>query len=157
MSREKYKDLSQEELLDKIEELEGKIVDYKKETKSTKSESFKTIEDLQAQIDELKKSNKKTENDDFLKDKKISEDEKKIFEEKIAKGYDKEDAYLIATRESSKISANQEEISKNNLPGSDVDLGGKEIKYSDLGNLSQEEYNSVMDKVDAGEIKVLPE
>lgn len=156
-AKEKYWEMSQDELFAKIDELEDKIVDYKKETKSTKSESSKTIEDLQAQIDELKKSNKKTENDDFLKDKKISEDEKKIFEEKLAKWYDKEDAYLIATKESSKISANQDEIWKNDLPGNDINIWGKEIKFSDLWNLSQEDYNSVMDKVDSWEMKVIGE
>lgn len=156
-AKEKYSSLNQEELLNKIDELEGKIVDYKKETKTTKSESSKTIEDLQARIEELEKSNKKTENDDFLKDKKISDDEKKIYEEKVSKWYEKEDAYLIATKESSKISTNQEEIWKNDLPWSDVTIWGKEIKYSDLWNLSQEEYNSVMDKVDSGEMKVISE
>ncbi len=157
MSREKYQELTQDELLDKIEELEGKIVDYKKETKTTKSESSKTIENLQARIEELEKSNKKTENDDFLKNKKISEDEKKVYEEKIAKGYDKEDAYLIATKESSKISANQEEIWKNDLPWNDIIIWGKEIRFSDLWKLSQEEYNKVRDDIDAWKIKLVNE
>lgn len=156
-AKEKYSSLNQEELLNKIDELEGKIVEYKKETKTTKSESSKTIEDLQAQIDELKNQNKKTENDDFLKNKKISDDEKKIYEEKIAKGYDKEDAYLIATKESSKISANQEEIWKNDLPWNDIIIWGKEIRFSDLWKLSQEEYNKVRDDIDAWKIKLVNE
>ena len=58
-AKEKYWEMSQNELFAKIDELEWKIVEYKKETKSTKSESSKTIEDLQAQIDELKNQNKK--------------------------------------------------------------------------------------------------
>ena len=145
-AKEKYWEMSQEELFAKIDELEGKIVDYKKETKSTKTESSKTIEDLKSRIEELEKSNKNSENDNFLKDKKLSEDEKKIFEDKLAKGYDKEDAYLIATKESSKISEN-----------SDINIWGSEIKFSDLWNLSQEDYNSVMSKVDAWEMKVIAE
>lgn len=156
-AREKYSSLSEDEIFAKIDELEGKIVDYKKQTKSTKSESSRTIEDLQAQINELKNQNKKSENDDFLKDKNISEDERKIYEEKISKGYDKEDAFLIATKESSKINENISEIWKNDLPWSDFNIGGKEIKYSDLANLSQEEYNNVMDKVDSWEMKVISE
>lgn len=156
-AREKYSSLSEDEIFAKIDELEKKIVDYKKQTKSTKSESSKTIEDLQAQINELKNQNKKSENDDFLKDKNISEDERKIYEEKISKGYDKEDAFLIATKESSKINENISEIWKNDLPWSDFNIGWKEIKYSDLANLSQEEYNNVMNKVDAWEMKVISE
>lgn len=156
-AKEKYWEMSQEELFAKIDELEGKIVDYKKETKSTKTESSKTIEDLKSRIEELEKSNKNSENDNFLKDKKLSEDEKKIFEDKLAKGYDKEDAYLIATKESSKISENREEIWKNSLPWSDINIWGSEIKFSDLWNLSQEDYNSVMSKVDAWEMKVIAE
>lgn len=156
-AREKYSSLSEDEIFAKIDELEGKIVEYKKETKSTKSESSRTIEDLQAQIDELKKSNSKNEIDEFLKGKKISEDEKNIFLEKLEKGYDKEDAFLIATRESSKINENISEIWKNDLPWSDFNICGKEIKYSDLANLSQEDYNNVMDKVDSWEMKVISE
>lgn len=157
MSREKYQELTQDELLDKIEELEWKIVDYKKEIKTTKSESSKTIEDLQIQINELEKSSKNSENEDFLKNKKLSDDEKKIFDEKVAKWYDKEDAYLIATKESSKILNNQEEIWKNSLPWKDWNVWGSGIKYSELWNLSQEEYNKTMEKVDSWEIKVIPE
>ena len=162
-AKEKYSSLNQEELLNKIDELEWKIVDYKKETKTTKSESSKTIEDLQARIEELEKSNKKTENDDFLKNKKISDDEKKIYEEKIAKGYDKEDAYLIATKESSKISNNQEEISRNNLLGDDY-LNSKTISAEDYNKLASEawkseeglnKFASVDAKVSSWEIKII--
>ena len=141
-AKEKYWEMSQEELFAKIDELEGKIVDYKKETKSTKTESLKTIEDLKSRIEELEKSNKNSENDNFLKDKKLSEDEKKIFEDKLAKGYDKEDAYLIATKESSKISENREEIWKNSLPWNDYDLSN---------TISAEEYNKIALNATKGE------
>lgn len=154
---DKYWELSQEELLDKIDELEGKIVDYKKETKTTKSESLKTIEEMKSRIEELEKSNSISEKEDFLKDKNISSEEKKIFDEKVAKWYSKDDAYLIATKESRQILENKDEISKNTLYWEDSFLQSKEIKYSEIANLNQEEYNSIMDKVDTWEIKVIPE
>ena len=162
-AKEKYWEMSQNELFAKIDELEGKIVDYKKETKSTKSESSKTIEDLKSRIEELEKSNKNSENDNFLKDKKISDDEKKIYEEKNAKGYEKEDAYLIATKESSKISNNQEEISRNNLLGDDY-LNSKTIYAEDYNKLASEawkseeglnKFASVDAKVSSWEIKII--
>lgn len=165
MSREKYSDLSQDELLDKIEELEWKIVDYKKETKSTKNESSQTIKDLQEQINELKKSQNKIKKDDFLKDKKMTDSEKKIFEEKVAKGYDKEDAFLIATKESSEINKNQDEIWNNSLDGDD-DFWKDTISAIDYNNLALkateskedlEKFKNIDSKVISGELKVIEE
>lgn len=155
MSREQYEDYTFEELLNKVEELEWTVVEYKKEAKNTKKESTSTIENLQAELDALKKSNSEKEQKDFLEWKNISPEERKLYEDKIAKWYDKEDAYLIATKESKNLSDNQENISKNNLPGDDFNIWAKEIKMSDLANLSQENYNSVMTRVDAGEMKVI--
>ena len=158
MSREKYQELTQDELLDKIEELEGKIVDYKKETKTTKSESSKTIENLQNQIDELKRSNEKKDNEDFLRDKKFnSDEEKKVYEEKVNKWYSKEDAYTIATLDSKKQEKNQEDIKSNELDGDDVVSGEKTISMTKLANLSSEEYNKARDDIDAWKIKLVNE
>ena len=155
MSREQYEDYTFEELLNKVEELEWTVVEYKKEARNTKKESTSTIESLQAELDALKKLNSEKEQKDFLEWKNISPEERKLYEDKIAKWYDKEDAYFLATKESKNLSDNQENISKNNLPGDDFNIWAREIKMSDLANLPQENYNSVMTRVDAGEMKVI--
>ncbi len=154
MGREQYANLSSEELLDKIEELEGVIVEKKKETKSTKKESSKTIEDLQKQIDELKTGTQSTQIEVFLKDKNLSEDERKVFEEKLAKGLDKDEALFLATRESEKQKENQELMKKNQLDGTDAGGDKKTIPFDKLAELPQEEYNKTVAAIDAGTIEV---
>lgn len=151
---EKYKDLSQEDLLEKLYNSEQANIENKKKTKESKSEN----DELLKRIEELEKGSKKSELDDFLKDKNLSDDEKKIFEEKVNLWNSKEDAYFLATREKQEISQKQEQINKNTIDWEDVwDSNTKSIKYSELAELPQEQYNLVADKIDSWKIKVISE
>lgn len=107
-------------------------------------------------IEELEKGSKKSELDIFLKDKELSDEDKKSFDEMVKKWYDKEHAYQLATLEAQKATQNQKEIANNTLDGEDeVNPWKNKITMEELAELEQDQYNKTMDQVDAWKIEVV--
>ena len=157
---EKYSELSQEELLDKLHDSEQANVRNKQSKKEVEKEYEWKMWDMQKQIDELSKSSKSSEIENFLSGKQLSDEEKITFNEKLEKGYLKEDAYNLATLESNKQTQNQENSEKNSLDWTDKPSWTWSITMSELSELAETDkkaYNSTMEQYDRWEIEVISE
>ncbi len=137
---EQYKDLSPEELLEKLHETEEAIISLKKENKGSSKEFSEKEKEYNSRIEKLESDFNQRKKDDFLRDKTFTDDEKKIFDEKLGKGYDLEDAYNIATRESQISQRNADQVNNGN------DFAGKWISW-DLKSISNEEYQKLASEV----------
>lgn len=154
-AKDKYYDYDIDELYDKIDELELKIYNDKKQNKSLMKEKDQELENFKKQIEDFETEKSSKEKEDFLKDKKLSKEEKEKFEELTSKWYDKDDALLIATKNSDRVKKNQENIKGNSLDWNDDITSSKTITYEELANLSQNDYNEITKKIDKWEMKVV--
>jgi hypothetical protein len=107
---EKYSSLSSEELLEKLYDAEQASVEYKKENKKNSEEFTEKEKDYISRLEKLEGETSERKKADFLRDKKLTDDEKKVLDEKLAKGYDLEDAYNIATRDSQIAQKNADKL-----------------------------------------------
>lgn len=153
-AKDKYYDYDIDELYDKIDELELKIYNDKKQNKSLMKEKEQELENFRKQIEDFETEKASKEKADFLKDKNLSKEEQEKFEELTSKGYDKDDALLIATKNSDWVKKNQENIKGNSLDGNDDIASSKTITYEELANLDQDSYNAITAKIDKWEVKV---
>jgi len=137
---EQYKDLSPEELLEKLHDTEEAIVSLKKENKGSSKEFSEKEKEYNSRIEKLEADFSQRKKDDFLRDKKFTDDERKVFDEKLSKGYDLEDAYNIATHESQIAARNADKVNQWN------DFTWKWISW-DLKSISNEEYQKIAQEV----------
>jgi hypothetical protein len=107
---EKYSTLSSEELLEKLYDAEQASVEYKKENKKNTDEFSEREKDYLKRLEKLESETSERAKADFLRDKSLTDDEKKVFEEKLGKGYDLQDAYNVATLESQKAQNNADKV-----------------------------------------------